>query len=168
MDSNRDDLTSTGFTPDELETWSAVATLLEWLPVALDSQLQHDSGISHFEFGILFTLSEAEARTLRMSELASFANSTLSRLSRAVSRLERRGWASRRPDPDDGRITVATLSDSGHAAMRAALPNHVDLVRRLVFDAVTPAQARGLRESAHRITAAIGARDGWRPTVGRS
>lgn len=92
---------------------SAVATLLEWLPAALDAQLQADSGLSHFEFGILFALSEAEGRALRMSELAGYANSTLSRLSRAVGRLERKHWVQRAPDPSDGRITVATLTDLG-------------------------------------------------------
>ena len=151
------------FNSDELETWSAVATLLEWLPAALDAQMLGDSGISHFEFGILFALSEAEERSLRMSELAGYANSTLSRLSRAVVRLERKQWVYRAPDPSDGRITIATLTDQGQVAARAAAPGHVALVRRLVFEPLTRAQARQLREASRRISAAIHAEGQWRP-----
>lgn len=153
------------FGPDDLETWSALATLLEWLPAALDAQLHRDSGISHFEFGVLFALSEAEGRTLRMSELASYANSTLSRLSRAVARLERKDWVRRATDPTDGRITIATLTDQGHDAVRAAAPGHVALVQKLIFDSLTRAQAQQLRVSSRRITAAIRAEEGWRPTI---
>ncbi|GAA1930657.1 MarR family winged helix-turn-helix transcriptional regulator [Brevibacterium antiquum] len=156
-----DDQSADAFNPDELEAWAAVATLLEWLPAALDAQMQGDSGISHFEFGILFALSEAEGRSLRMSELAGYANSTLSRLSRAVARLERKLWVRRAPDPSDGRITIATLTDAGQKAVHAAAPGHVALVRRLVFDSLTRTQARQLRDTSRRITAAIRADSEW-------
>lgn len=148
---------------EQLETWSALATLLEWLPATLDAQLQRDSGISHFEFGILFALSEAEKRTLRMSDLASYANSTLSRLSRAVGRLETKGWARRAPSPADGRITLATLTDEGADAARAAAPGHFALVRRLIFDALTPGQTTQLRTVSRRITGAIRDEGAWVP-----
>lgn len=158
-----DDEPAGAFNPDELEAWSAVATLLEWLPGVLDAQMQGDSGISHFEFGVLFALSEAGGRSLRMSELARYANSTLSRLSRAVARLERRQWVRRAPDPSDGRITIAMLTDRGHDVACAATPGHVALVRRLVFDSLTRTQVLQLRDSSRRITAAISADGSWRP-----
>lgn len=150
---------------EELETWSALATLLEWLPAALDGQLQRDSGISHFDYGILFALSQADDRTLQMTQLASYANSTLSRLSRAVARLEARGWARRAPDPRDGRITLATLTDDGADAARAAAPGHVALVRRLVFEALTPTQAKQLRTASRSITGAIRDESAWAPSA---
>src|SRR5690606_27087016 len=98
---------------DDLETWSALATVLEWLPAALDTQLMNDAQLTHFEYGIMYALATAEERTLRMSMLAGYANSSLSRLSRAVSRLERKGWVRRSPDPNDGRSTLAALTDEG-------------------------------------------------------
>ncbi|MGM1016289.1 MAG: MarR family winged helix-turn-helix transcriptional regulator [Actinomycetota bacterium] len=149
--------------PEELQTWSAVATLLEWLPAALDGQMQRDSGLSHFEFGILFALDQAGERTLAMSELAGYANSSLSRLSRAVGRLERNGWVRRHPNPEDGRITLATLTDKGGEVVREALPGHVELVRRVVFGALGDAEARQLGETSRRIIEAIGSPNTWRP-----
>src|SRR3954465_13055368 len=98
---------------ENLDTWAALATLLEWLPPALDAQLLRDSELTHFEYGILFALADAPDGTLRMSVLAGYANSSLSRLSRAVARLEGRDWVTRRPDPTDGRYTLATLTEAG-------------------------------------------------------
>jgi len=145
----------------DLETWSALATVLEWLPTALDAQLLRDSDVTHFEYGILFALADADDRTLRMSVLAGFANSSLSRLSRATVRLETRGWVRRRPDPADGRYTLATLSDAGQRAFDQATPGHVETVNRLVLDALTVAQKKQLLEISRRISGAIREENGW-------
>jgi len=150
-------------TGEDLETWSALATLLEWLPPALDAQLQRDSQLTHFEYGILFALADAPDHTLRMTTLAGYANSSLSRLSRAVSRLEARNWLSRRPDPADGRSTLATLTSAGFAQYEQATPGHVATVRGLVLDQLSQSQAKQLREISRRIMAAVSDDEGWRP-----
>ena len=148
---------------DELLTWSGMATVLEWLPTLLDAQLQQDAEISHFEFGVLFALLHAPDRTLRMSVLAGYANSTLPRLSRAVTRLERRLWVERAVDPQDGRYTLATLTEAGREKVEEAAPGHVATVRRLVLDPLTKAQQRQLQDITRRILTAAGAGQPWRP-----
>jgi hypothetical protein len=85
---------------EESQAWRALAKTLVRLPAALDAQLRRDAGISHFEYQVLALLSEAPGRTLRMSELAMWAGSSLPRLSQVVARLEQRGWA---PYPRPGR-----------------------------------------------------------------
>jgi DNA-binding MarR family transcriptional regulator len=142
---------------DDRVAWAAFASMLWWLPAALDDQLQRDSGLSHFEYGILAALSSAEGATLRMSELAIYANGSLSRLSRAVARVEARGWVTRKPDPADGRYTLATLTNHGRAVLVKAAPGHVEAVNRLVFDVLTRVQARQLGIIARRILSAIDA-----------
>ena len=151
---------------ENLDTWAALATLLEWLPTALDAQLVRDAELTHFEYGILYALAAAPERTLRMSVLAGYANSSLSRLSRATSRLENRGWAQRSPDPQDGRSTLATLTDLGMEKYEQATPGHVELVGRLVLDRLTQAQRRQLREISRRITSAIREEEGWQRPLG--
>ena len=148
---------------EDLETWAGLATVLEWLPPALDAPLVHGFDLTHFEYGILFALAGAADRTLRMSDLAGFANSSLSRLSRAVSRLESRGWVQRSQDPNDGRSTRATLTDDGLEVVHKATPGHVDTVRRLVLDPLTAAQRRQLHAISLRIQQAIRTQEGWRP-----
>ena len=78
-------------TDEEQATWLAFASVLFRMPVALDSQLQRDAGINHFEYTVMSALSEAPGRTLRMSHLAAMAESGLSRLPQVVGRLEKRG-----------------------------------------------------------------------------
>lgn len=150
-------------TGEELETWAALATVLEWLPPALDAQLQRESQLSHFEYGVLYALAQAPDGSLRMSVLAGYANSTLSRLSRAAVRLERQGWMRRTPDPSDGRYTLAELTEPGRAKVRDATPGHVRLVHQLVLDRLTTPQTRQLREISRRIASAVREDGAWQP-----
>jgi DNA-binding MarR family transcriptional regulator len=150
-----------GLTGETLEVWASLATLLEWLPPALDAPLLRDAGLTHFEYGILYALADAPDSTLRMSELAGYANSSLTRLSRAISRLEKRGWVLRRPDPTDGRYTLAVLLDEGQRVFRAATPGHERNVQGLVFDPLTHAQQLQLGEICRRILGAIREEEGW-------
>jgi DNA-binding MarR family transcriptional regulator len=141
--------------PEERSTWLALGSVLIRLPGALDAQLQQEAGISHFEYQVLAGLSEAPARTLRMSDLAILAEGSLPRLSQVVSRLEKRGWVRRAPDPADGRYTLAILTEQGWDKVVATAPGHVETVRRLVFDPLTKAQARQLHMIGRRIMRAI-------------
>lgn len=147
---------------DELATWMSLARLLIRLPAALDAQLLRDAGVSHFEYQVLAGLSESPDRSMRMSVLAALADGSLSRLSQVVSRLERRGWVTRSPDPVDGRYTLATLTDEGWDKVVATAPGHVETVRRLVFDPLTAAQQRQLGSIGRRIGAAVGPDDACR------
>lgn len=149
---------------DERRAWLSLASVLMRLPPALDAQLHRDAGLSHFEYQVLAALSEAPRRTLRMSELAVLAEGSLSRLSQVVSRLERRDWVQRAPDPSDGRFTLATLTDQGWDTVVATAPGHVETVRALVFDPLTKAQIRQLTQISRRIMAAIDPDD---PCLGR-
>src|SRR5690606_27420135 len=128
-----------------------------------DAQLLRDSDLTHFEYGILYALANAPEDTLRMSVLASYANSTLSRLSRAATRLETRGWLRRNPDPANGRYTLAILTEEGRDKFERATPGHVDTVHRLVLQRLTSPQKKQLREISRRIQRAIRDEEGWRP-----
>lgn len=140
---------------EEQQTWLALASLMMRLPAALDAQLQRDAGISHFEYQVLAGLSMSPRHTLRMSVLATFAEGSLPRLSQVVSRLEKRGWVRRTPDPADGRFTLAILTDEGWEKVVATAPGHVEEVRRLVFDPLSKAQQRQLRAIGDRVTRTI-------------
>lgn len=124
----------------QLAAWVRVAALLEVLPGALDSQLRRDADVTLFEYFVMAMLSEAPARSLRMSELAAQTSATLPRLSHVVKRMESRGLVARRPDPDDRRATTCALTDDGLARIERAAPGHVAAVREHVVDVLTPEQ----------------------------
>lgn len=140
---------------EELRAWRELARIIVLLPAALDAQLQEDAGLTHFEYGMLAALSEAPDRTMRLSDLAVPANASLSRLSRGMDRLVRRGWVRRTPDPDDGRCTLAELTDDGWERIRQAAPGHVETVRSLVLEPLTRAQVRQLGEIGRRIMGSL-------------
>jgi DNA-binding MarR family transcriptional regulator len=129
---------------DEQRTWRNFLATSELLYGALDRQLQRDAGITHASYIVLAMLSEAPDRSLRMSDLAVRANSSPSRLSHAVARLEARGWVRREPAPRDGRGTVAVLTDTGWEMLAESAPGHVAAVREHLFDQLTPEQVRAL------------------------
>ncbi|WP_432989795.1 MarR family winged helix-turn-helix transcriptional regulator [Dactylosporangium sp. CA-233914] len=136
---------------DELKTWLTLFSVLTRLTGSLDTQLQRDAGISLFEYMTLAGLSVAPERRLRMSLLAAISEGSLPRLSQAIGRLEKRGWVRRSPDPDDGRYTLAILTDEGLEKVVETAPGHVAEVRRLVFDPLTKAQPRQLHDICGRI-----------------
>ena len=138
----------------EQRTWRTFLTAMRLLTDQLDRELQHEAGMPHTYYEILVALSEAPDRTLRMNQLADVCQSSRSRLSHAVSRLEEAGWVRREACPTDKRGALAVMTDEGFAAIEAAAPGHVEGVRRHVFDVLTPTQVEQLGE----ISAAI--RDG--------
>jgi DNA-binding MarR family transcriptional regulator len=139
----------------EHQAWFALMSLLARLDSALDVQLRRDAGLTHFEYTVLAALSTAPDRTLRLSELAFMAEGSLSRLSNVVTRLEKQHWVRRSPDPDDGRYTLAALTDEGWDKVVATAPGHVQEVRRLVFDPLTRGQVGQMTTIARKIVQAI-------------
>jgi DNA-binding MarR family transcriptional regulator len=143
-------------TDDEQRTWRRFGAVVTLLPAALESQLQRDAGLTHFGYWVLAMLSEAPRRSLRMSELASLAHGSQSRLSHLVSRLEERGWVRRERVGEDGRGYEAVLTDTGYDKVVATAPGHVEEVRQLVFDLLTPEQVEALDGICSAILGKIG------------
>jgi DNA-binding MarR family transcriptional regulator len=139
----------------EQQTWRAFLGATRLVFEQLDRELQRDSGIPHTYYEILVRLSEAPERALRMSALADRSQSSRSRLSHAVARLEQNGWVERRVCADDKRGQVAHLTDAGLAALAAAAPGHVAGVRSHVFDPLTPEQVTQLREISTALVDAV-------------
>ena len=140
---------------DELQSWLKLAGVMLKLAPALDSQLQRDSDLTHFDYLCLAMLSESDDRTLRMSELAVRTNASLSRLSHVISKLERKGWVARSPSPQSRRVTLVSLTDDGWEVLVAAAPGHVETVRALVFDDLQPEDVEALGRIAGHIVERI-------------
>ena len=140
---------------DQQLAWRQLLSMIMELPAALESDLQRTTGLTTFEYLVLANLSEADERTLRMSELASSANSSLSRLSHVVRRLEDDGLVVKRVCADDGRVSVVELTKAGMRRVSAAAPLHVAKVRELVVEPLTKAELMKLGLAAQAITARI-------------
>jgi DNA-binding MarR family transcriptional regulator len=140
---------------EEQRAWRRLAAVAMMLPAALEAQLQRDAGLTNFGYWVMAMLSEAPGRACRMSELATMANGSQSRLSHLVAKLEERGWVRRERACGDGRGQVAVLTDAGYDLLVATAPGHVAEVRRLVFDALSQDQVTSMGEICGAIAARL-------------
>lgn len=142
-------------TEEEAKTWENVWSFYVGLPSKLDAQLKRDAGISHFDFYAMSHIAGTDEGSLRMSELAQASDMSLSHLSRVITRLEKKGLVKRVPDPNDGRSTLAELTDAGWEIVEKASPGHVSEVRRLVFDNLTEEENRAIASAMAKIVDAM-------------
>src|SRR5688572_32432889 len=110
---------------DEMRAWLKLTGVMLKLAPTLDSQLQRDSDLTHFDYLCLAMLSESDDdRTLTMSALAQRTNASLSRLSHVITKLEKRGFVCREPSPVSRRVTLVRLDDDGWDVLVKAAPGH--------------------------------------------
>jgi DNA-binding MarR family transcriptional regulator len=87
---------------------------------------------------------------LRPTEFASALMLTSSGTTKRLDRLEQAGMIERRPDPEDRRGTLITLTDAGRALIDAVTEAHLDNERRLV-SALTDADRRRLADLLRKL-----------------
>jgi DNA-binding MarR family transcriptional regulator len=140
---------------DQQQAWRHIVGLFMTLPSALESDMQRNAGMTLFEYLVLASLSEAEGEAQQMSDLAYRANSTLSRLSHVISRLEKRGWVVKKPCENDRRASTVVLTAAGKKKIRAAAPAHAELVQQLVVRPLSAPQLEQLGRAAATIVDTI-------------
>jgi DNA-binding MarR family transcriptional regulator len=114
----------------ELRAWQALLHAHHDVVDALDRELQEEHDLSFSEYDVLLRLARAPERALRMRDLAERVLMSPSGLTRLVDRLEAEGLVTRRQDPDDGRVALASLTDKGLDAVRRAARSHLRGIRR--------------------------------------
>jgi len=129
-------------TDEQQRVWRGYLAMVNRLQLAMNRQLQQDCGLSLADYDVLVELSERGP--LRIFELAGALVWEQSRLSHQLSRMRTRGLVKRRGSDDDRRGATVELTDSGRAALEAAAPGHVALVRATVFDGMSRAQLKSL------------------------
>ncbi|MFD3588883.1 MarR family winged helix-turn-helix transcriptional regulator [Streptomyces sp. NPDC058683] len=148
-------MTTRWLTPKEQRAWRAYMAATNLLEDAIDRQLQQDAGMPHLYYGILANLSEEPERKLRMTDLAQKAKITRSRLTYAVTRLEKDGLLRREDCQWDKRSSFAILTDEGMAVLERTAPGHVETVRAAVFDHLSDEQVEQLEEISSVIARAL-------------
>jgi len=144
-------------TAAEQRAWRSYLSATQGLFHHMERDLQNRAGLSQPDYEILVRLSEAPGRRLRMSDLSTETLFSRSRLSHAIKRLAGLGWIAREECPEDRRGAFAVLTETGFSALEAAAPGHVDMIRRLVFDAFTPEELEAFARACGKIARAVGA-----------
>ncbi len=131
---------------EQQQTWRTYLQMAAALNARIERDLQQAAGMPHAYYMILAMLSEAPGHSMRMRQLADMVQSSQSRMSHAVARLEDYGWVRREQVPGDKRGHVAVLTEAGHQQLVAVAPSHAETVRSAIFDPLTDAQAATFRE----------------------
>jgi DNA-binding MarR family transcriptional regulator len=136
-------------TEEQQRIWREYLTMVSRLQTAMHRQLQQDSertkgaqetALSLSDYDVLVALSERGPQ--RINELGEVLAWEQSRLSHQLRRMRGRGLVERHGSGDDRRGATVELTDSGRAALDAAAPGHVELVRSVVFDGLSATQLR--------------------------
>jgi DNA-binding MarR family transcriptional regulator len=123
---------------EQLSAYFALMEVSTLLQHSVDEHLRADGDLSYVQFQILARLTDAPDGKLRMTDLADGVVYSRSGLTYQAGLLEKRELITRTPAPDDERSVIVTVTDAGRALVTQVLPGHIDVVRRLLFDALRP------------------------------
>ncbi|MFG2000858.1 MarR family winged helix-turn-helix transcriptional regulator [Spirillospora sp. NPDC048911] len=137
--------------PTELRAWLGFLMASHLMEHEIERQLKADGGISHGEFEVLFKLSEADGRRLRMSDLARQAMISKSRLTYQVTQLERDGLVRRTDCDSDRRAVWAELTDKGAEALATVRPGHRQVVRDNLISQLSPEELEVFGDLMNRV-----------------
>ncbi|MGE0217445.1 MarR family winged helix-turn-helix transcriptional regulator [Mycolicibacterium sp.] len=133
--------------------WRDYLAMTSRLHTAMHRQLQQDCELSLSDYDVLVALSERGPQ--RITELGTLIGWEQSRLSHQLRRMRGRGLVERHGDDGDRRAATVAITDAGRAAIEAAAPGHVELVRTTVFDGLTPAQQRAFGAAVSTVLARL-------------
>jgi DNA-binding MarR family transcriptional regulator len=131
--------------------WAALTAAHTRVTERLTSELTRSCGLSINDFELLLRLDRAPPPGLRLAELNSAVRLTQPSLSRAVARLERRGWLHRAGAPDDRRGVLVSITPAGRDVLNRAAQLHARAIRELLLDRLTPGEQDLLARALARV-----------------
>jgi len=140
----------------EQRAWRGFMAMQAELSLYLDRQLRARNGLSIPDFEVLAHLSEASAGRLRAFALGQLLQWEKSRLSQHLTRMEKRGLVTRERCSTDQRGAFVVITPEGRALIAAAAGPHVDDVRTVLIDHLTPDQLDHLGDLAAQVRARLG------------
>jgi DNA-binding MarR family transcriptional regulator len=135
--------------------WRSWLKLNRELPSALGRAMQACGELSMADFEVLVNLTDVPEGRLRVTELADSMQWERSRVSHQLKRMEARGLVDRAGCPEDGRGSFIGITASGRRAIEQAAPDHVETVRRLVIDVLTPEELDALGAITDKLRARL-------------
>ncbi|GAY18827.1 MarR family winged helix-turn-helix transcriptional regulator [Mycobacterium sp. shizuoka-1] len=131
-------------TGDQQRIWRNYLALGNRLEAAMNRQLHARCGLSLADYDVLVALSERGP--IRVLELAAELGWEQSRVSHQLRRMRARELLDRRDSEHDRRGATVEISAAGRDALAAAAPDHVALVRSVLFDGTPQSRLRGFDE----------------------
>ncbi len=124
---------------------------------ALEKRIRQELGLPLAGYEVLVRLAEVpEGERLQMQELARRVLLSKSGLSQLFTRLERRGLVKRLGDPENLRVTYATITAEGREALERALPAFREEIEERFAGHLDEEEIRTLRRAMRKVIRASG------------
>ena len=107
--------------------------------------------ISLNEYDVLFNISRAPGRRLRLKDLNRNVLITQPSVSRLVDRLTSRELVVKLPDPDDGRGTIVGITEAGFDLFRRVAIEHMGAINRQFGDSLDASELEQLIDLCNRL-----------------
>ncbi len=134
-----------------IAAWRAVLLAQDRVVRAIDRDLAEAGLVPLSWYDVLLELHNADHGCLRMQDLGERVVLSRSRVSRLVDELERRGLVERRPDPTDGRATLARLTPPGRATFRRAAKVYLRGIDEHFNSQLDPAERDVISQALQRV-----------------
>ncbi|MFG3341057.1 MarR family winged helix-turn-helix transcriptional regulator [Glycomyces sp. NPDC048151] len=136
---------------EEMRAWIAFVSSATLVDRELDQQLKEDMGLSHLQYQILMVLNGAESGAMRMTELAERLINSKSGLTYQIGQMEKAGLVTRRQCEWSKSGVLAEITPEGRATLERAAPGHVEAVREILIDVLTPEERKALADGLGRV-----------------
>jgi DNA-binding MarR family transcriptional regulator len=143
--------TGTRLGDTEMRAWQALLHGHQQVIRTLDREMRGEHDLALPAYDVLLRLAGAADRALRMTDLAERVRLSPSGLTRLVDRLVAKGLVRREPDPNDGRVAFAHLTDAGLRQLRLAARTHLRGIREHFTGRLTDTQLRNLASALEAI-----------------
>jgi DNA-binding MarR family transcriptional regulator len=140
----------------EQRAWRSLQFMQMRLEGELARQLAASSALSYPDYLVLVALTDTPDGRMRLFELADELGWEKSRLSHQVARMTARGLVTKEKCEADRRGAFVVVTERGREEIAAAAPGHVDAVRRLFVDRLSPGQLDAVGDAAEVVLAALG------------
>ena len=134
-----------------LAAWTSFLRAHAHVTRELEHKLEAEQDLSLADYDLLYQLTLADGRRLRMSELAERLALSRSGATRLVDRLETAGLVDRQTCATDRRGYWAMITEAGIGRLRAATPTHERAVCQHFIDRIPPAELEQLRRTLERL-----------------
>lgn len=142
--------------PQEMEAWLAFIETTGDLMKAIERDLAQ-YGLDRGDYQLLAILSESEDQQMRMCDLADRLRLTRSGLTRRMEGVLKRKLVTRIQSTEDGRVAFAQLTTKGFELLKTAAPHHLESVRGLMIDLLSPAEIKAFATGFNKISANLSA-----------
>lgn len=138
-------------TPAEMAAWRTYIETSGDLLRAIEKDLA-PFGLDRGDYQLLAMLSEAPEQRLRMCDLADSLRLTRSGLTRRMDGVLKKKLVTRVQSEEDGRAAYASLTPKGLELLKQVAPEHLESVRRLMIDLLSPSEIKAIASAFGKIS----------------